>query len=130
MARSCCPAGSTCCSRSPPVTTLIDGTKRESSSSPSRPENRRRSSKVEATPAMSRRVTSCTPLKERCSPLRSMCSGCEVTGARAPMVEGVEASGEVTTGAAHFSISKTGSLIYIPGPADVASALGFALDGS
>ena len=33
MARRCCRAGSTCCSRSPPAPPLIDGTKRESSCS-------------------------------------------------------------------------------------------------
>jgi eukaryotic-like serine/threonine-protein kinase len=39
----------------------------------------------------------------------------KVTGARVPLVEDVRWSGGWTTGAAHFSISNTGSLIYIPG---------------
>ena len=115
MAHSSCPAGSTCCLRSPPVTTLIDGTKRESSSSPSRPENPKRSSKVEGTPAMSRRVTSCTPLKGTLFAVAFDVQRLQVTGARAPVVEDVRRSGGRTTGASHFSISRTGSLIYIPG---------------
>ena len=39
----------------------------------------------------------------------------KVTGARSPVVENVRWSGGRTTGASHFSISSTGSLIYIPG---------------
>ena len=38
----------------------------------------------------------------------------EVTGGAVPIVEGVRRS--VTSGAAHFSFSDTGSLIFIPGP--------------
>jgi eukaryotic-like serine/threonine-protein kinase len=40
----------------------------------------------------------------------------EVRGGPAPMVEGVRRSSGRVTGAAHFSLSSTGSLIYIPGP--------------
>jgi Tol biopolymer transport system component len=40
----------------------------------------------------------------------------EVRGGRVPLVEGVRRSSGSVTGAAHFSVSSTGSLIYIPGP--------------
>ncbi len=46
----------------------------------------------------------------------------EVKGGPAPMVEGVRRSAGGVTGAAHFSFSSTGSLIYIPGPVSAASA--------
>ena len=39
----------------------------------------------------------------------------KVSGARSPVVENVRWSGGRTTGASHFSISRTGSIIYIPG---------------
>jgi eukaryotic-like serine/threonine-protein kinase len=39
----------------------------------------------------------------------------KVSGGRSPVVENVRWSGGRTTGASHFSISSTGSLIYIPG---------------
>jgi Tol biopolymer transport system component len=39
----------------------------------------------------------------------------EVTGGAVPIVEGVRRAGG-TTGTAHFSVSNSGSLIYIPGP--------------
>ncbi len=39
----------------------------------------------------------------------------KVTGAISPVVENVRWSGGRTTGASHFSISNTGSLVYIPG---------------
>jgi hypothetical protein len=46
----------------------------------------------------------------------------EVRGSRAPMVEGVRRSSGSVTGAAHFSLSSNGTLIYIPGPVSSASA--------
>ena len=46
----------------------------------------------------------------------------EVMGGAAPMVEGVRRSGGSGTGAAHFSVSSTGSLIYIPGAVSTSSA--------
>ena len=46
----------------------------------------------------------------------------EVRGSRTPMVEGVRRSSGRVTGAAHFSVSSTGSLIYIPGPFSRSSA--------
>ena len=38
------------------------------------------------------------------------------------MVEGVRRAAGGVTGAAHFSFSSTGSLIYIPGPVSTSSA--------
>ena len=46
----------------------------------------------------------------------------EVRGGPVPMVEGVRRSSGRVTGAAHFSLSSTGSLIYIPGPVSASSA--------
>jgi serine/threonine-protein kinase len=46
----------------------------------------------------------------------------QVTGGQAPVVEGVRRSGGGSTGAAHFSFSQTGTLIYISGPVSVGSA--------
>jgi serine/threonine-protein kinase len=43
-----------------------------------------------------------------------------VTDGRTPVVEGVMRGG-LLSGSAHFSVSNTGSLIYIPGPVSVAS---------
>src|SRR5262249_48979420 len=42
----------------------------------------------------------------------------QVTGGQVPVVEGVRQSpaGTISTGAAHFSFSDTGSLVYVPGP--------------
>jgi len=40
-----------------------------------------------------------------------------VRGESVPMVEGVRRSDGIQTGAAHFSVSRTGSLVYVPGPA-------------
>jgi len=40
----------------------------------------------------------------------------EVTGGRVPIVEGVWRTQTANTGAALFSVSDTGSLIYVPGP--------------
>ncbi len=45
----------------------------------------------------------------------------EVTGGPVPIVEGVRRSG-TATGTAHFSVSDTGSLIYVPGPAATTAA--------
>jgi Tol biopolymer transport system component len=45
-----------------------------------------------------------------------------VTGGPVPIVEGVKRS-QGTTGAAHFSVSSTGSLVYVPGPASTSLAL-------
>jgi serine/threonine protein kinase/Tol biopolymer transport system component len=45
-----------------------------------------------------------------------------VTGGPVPVVEGVKRS-QGTTGAAHFSVSNTGSLVFVPGPASTSSAL-------
>ena len=89
MARSCCRADSTCCSRLPPAPPLIDGTRRRSSCSRSRRENERRSSKAEATPAMSRPVTSCTPSTAALFAVAFDAQRLEVTGSPVPMVEGV-----------------------------------------
>jgi serine/threonine-protein kinase len=47
-----------------------------------------------------------------------------VTGAAVPIVEGVSRATGNQTGAAHFSVSETGSLIYIPGPPDASAGLG------
>jgi Tol biopolymer transport system component len=44
----------------------------------------------------------------------------QVTGGQAPVVEGVRRANGIT-GAAHFSYSNTGSLIYVPGPISAAS---------
>jgi Tol biopolymer transport system component len=50
-----------------------------------------------------------------------------VTGGPVPVVEGVKRS-QGTTGTAHFSVSSTGSLVFVPGPASTSSALsGLAL---
>ena len=46
----------------------------------------------------------------------------QVTGTRVSMLEGVRRSAGGETGAAHFSVSNTGTLIYIPGPASRVSA--------
>ena len=51
----------------------------------------------------------------------------ELTGVPAPVVEGVSGSGQFS-GSMHFSVSNTGSLVYIPGTVNAASAqweLGF-----
>ena len=45
-----------------------------------------------------------------------------VTGGPVPIVEGVRRSTEAPTGTAHFSVSSTGSLVYVPGPASTSSA--------
>src|SRR6266852_1536527 len=45
-----------------------------------------------------------------------------VTGGPVPIVEGVRRSQGVT-GTAHFSVSSTGSLVFVPGPASTSSAL-------
>ena len=45
-----------------------------------------------------------------------------VTGGPVPVVEGVKRS-QGTTGTAHFSVSSTGSLVFVPGPASTSSAL-------
>ena len=44
-----------------------------------------------------------------------------VTGGPVPIVEGVKRSSG-TTGTAHFSVSSTGSLVFVPGPASTSSA--------
>ena len=44
-----------------------------------------------------------------------------VTGGPVPIVEGVKRSQGIT-GAAHFSVSSTGSLVFVPGPASTSSA--------
>jgi Tol biopolymer transport system component len=44
-----------------------------------------------------------------------------VTGGPVPIVEGVKRS-QGTTGATHFSVSSTGSLVFVPGPASTSSA--------
>ena len=47
----------------------------------------------------------------------------EVKGGPVPIVEGVRRSaGSAATGAAHYSVSSTGSLIYVSGPAGASSA--------
>jgi hypothetical protein len=45
-----------------------------------------------------------------------MLKGLEARGGPVPIVEGVRRSTADVTGIAHFSVSDTGSLIYIPGP--------------
>ncbi len=49
-----------------------------------------------------------------------------VTGGPVPIVEGVKRS-LGTSGTAHFSVSSTGSLVFVPGPASTSSALDLAL---
>ena len=48
----------------------------------------------------------------------------QVTGTAMPVVEGVSRATGSHTGAAHFSVSETGSLVYIAGPAQASSGLG------
>src|SRR4029077_5334391 len=45
-----------------------------------------------------------------------------VTGGPVPIVEGVKRSSG-SNGTAHFSVSGTGSLVFVPGPASTSSAL-------
>jgi serine/threonine-protein kinase len=47
-----------------------------------------------------------------------------LTGAAVPIVEGVSRATGNHTGAAHFSVSDTGSLVYIPGSPDASAGLG------
>jgi Tol biopolymer transport system component len=47
-----------------------------------------------------------------------------LTGAAVPIVEGVSRATGNQTGAAHFSVSATGTLVYIPGPVDASAGLG------
>jgi eukaryotic-like serine/threonine-protein kinase len=47
-----------------------------------------------------------------------------LTGAVVPIVEGVSRATGNQTGASHFSISATGTLVYIPGPVDASAGLG------
>jgi eukaryotic-like serine/threonine-protein kinase len=47
----------------------------------------------------------------------------EVKGEPVPMVEGVRRAAGSVTGAAHYSFSNTGSLVYISGPVSTSSAL-------
>src|SRR5262249_4560031 len=45
-----------------------------------------------------------------------------VTGGAVPIVEGVRGAGGANTGAAHLSVSDTGTLVYVPGPATTSNA--------
>ena len=45
-----------------------------------------------------------------------------VTSGPVPIVEGVSRSTTGSTGVAHFSVSSTGSLVFVPGPASTSSA--------
>ena len=45
-----------------------------------------------------------------------------VTGGPVPIVEGVRRSASRLTGAAHFSVSSTGSLVFVPGPVSTSAA--------
>jgi dipeptidyl aminopeptidase/acylaminoacyl peptidase len=45
-------------------------------------------------------------------------------GGPVPIVEGIKRSDGNQTGATHFSVSKTGSLVYVPGPAFTSAAQG------
>jgi serine/threonine-protein kinase len=45
-----------------------------------------------------------------------------VTSGPAPIVEGVSRSNTGNSGVAHFSVSSTGSLVFVPGPASTSSA--------
>jgi eukaryotic-like serine/threonine-protein kinase len=47
-----------------------------------------------------------------------------LTGAPAPIVEGVSRANASRTGTAHYGVSDTGTLIYIPGPPDASAGLG------
>ncbi len=47
----------------------------------------------------------------------------EVKGGPVPVVEGVRRAPAQTSGAAHYSVSASGSLIYVPGPASQAASL-------
>src|SRR5262249_38405110 len=55
----------------------------------------------------------------------------EVAGGPVPVIEGVRrgnfGTGGTTVGAAHFSYSQSGSLVYLPGPAKVAETGGVSL---
>jgi eukaryotic-like serine/threonine-protein kinase len=51
----------------------------------------------------------------------------ELTGSPMPIVEGVSRATGSQTGAAHFSVSDTGSLVYIPGSVAAAAGLGETL---
>ena len=51
----------------------------------------------------------------------------EVTGGPVPIVEGVSRNGGGVTGAANFSFSSTGSLVYVPGPVSASAPLDLAL---
>ena len=68
-------------------------------------------------PAMSRPVIWCTRAGESCSPCAFDLKRLEVTGRPVPIVEGVWRAPSANAGAALFSVSDTGSLIYVPGPA-------------
>ena len=46
----------------------------------------------------------------------------EVTGGTVPILEGVKRAQLNTTGAAQFSVSRTGALVYLSGPASTAAA--------
>ena len=67
-------------------------------------------------PAMSRRVTSCTPSAARVYAVAFDVQRLEVTGESRADGRRRQASCRRTSGAANFSVSGTGSLIYIPGP--------------
>jgi serine/threonine-protein kinase len=47
-----------------------------------------------------------------------------LTGPAVPVVEGVSRATGSRTGAAHYSVSETGTLVYIPGPLDASGGLG------
>jgi Tol biopolymer transport system component len=46
-----------------------------------------------------------------------------IRGGPAPIIEGVRRANTGLTGVAHFSVSSTGSLVFIPGPVSLSSAL-------
>jgi WD40-like Beta Propeller Repeat len=53
----------------------------------------------------------------------------EVVGDAAPVLEGVQrsASGSILSGAAQFSVSDTGTIVYIPGPSTAATLVDLAI---
>src|SRR5262249_31939912 len=46
----------------------------------------------------------------------------ELKGERVPVVEGVRRAPPAASGAAHYSVSASGSLVYVPGPASNSAA--------
>ena len=71
--------------------------------------------------AICRPGTSCTRLAASCSPCRSICRVSRSRVDRCPSSRASSRSAG-THGTAHFSVSSTGSLVFVPGPASTSSA--------